>query len=213
MVFIDKIKSLYPISAATERMLVDSVTVCRFPRKHLLVKAGEYCRSAYFIEKGMTRSYWLVDGNEITTSFSGEGDIVFSMDELYYNKVSEEYVEALEDMVAYRICIGDLLELFRTNIEIANWGRIIHQNEYRRLHRSHRDRLTLSAGERYVEFRKQFPQVCQRVQLGYIASYLGTTLPTLSRLRSKGTASGRNRQEGDEQCGDEKFVAGQIPDR
>ena len=213
MVFIDKIKSLYPISAATERMLVDSVTVCRFSRKHLLVKAGEYCRSAYFTEKGMTRSYWLVDGNEITTSFSGVGDIVFSMDELYYNKVSEEYVEALEDMVAYRICIGDLLELFRTNIEIANWGRIIHQNEYRRLHRSHRDRLTLSAEERYVEFRKQFPQVCQRVQLGYIASYLGTTLPTLSRLRSKGTASGRNRQEGDEQCGDEKFVAGQIPDR
>ena len=157
MVFIDKIKSLYPISSATERMLVDSVIVCRFPRKHLLVKAGEYCRSAYFIEKGMTRSYWLVDGNEITTSFSGEGDIVFSMDELYYNKVSEEYVEALEDMVAYRIGIGDLLELFRTNIEIANWGRIIHQNEYRRLHRSHRDRLTLSAGERYVEFRKQFP--------------------------------------------------------
>ena len=114
-------------------------------------------------------------------------------------------MEALEDMVAYRICIGDLLELFRTNIEIANWGRIIHQNEYRRLHCSHRDRLTLSAGERYVEFRKQFPQVCQRVQLGYIASYLGTTLPTLSRLRSKGTASGRNRQEGDEQCGDENL--------
>ena len=126
MVFIDKIKSLYPISAATERMLMDSVTVCRFPRKHLLAKAGECCRSAYFIEKGMTRSYWLVDGNEVTTSFSGEGDIVFSMDELYYNKVSEEYVEALEDLVAYRICIGDLLELFRTNIEIANWGRIIH---------------------------------------------------------------------------------------
>ena len=67
---------------------MDSVTVCRFSRKHLLVKAGEYCRSAYFIEKGMTRSYWLVDGNEITTSFSGEGDIVFSMDELYYNNVN-----------------------------------------------------------------------------------------------------------------------------
>ncbi len=154
-----------------------------------------------------------MDGNEVTTSFSGEGDIVFSMDELYYNKVSEEYVEALEDLVAYRIGIGDLLGLFRTNIEIANWGRIIHQNEYRRLHRSHRDRLTLSAGERYGEFRKQFPQVCQRVQLGYIASYLGITMPTLSRLRSKGAAAGRNEQEGGGQCAEEKFVAGQIPDR
>ena len=196
MVFIDKIKSLYPISGETAQALKDAVTLCRFPRKHLLVKAGECCRAAYFIEKGMTRSYWLVDGNEITTSFSGEGDIVFSMDELYYNKVSEEYVETLEDMVAYRIGIDDLLELFRTNIELANWGRIIHQNEYRRLHRSHRDRLTLSAGERYEEFRKQFPQVCQRVQLGYIASYLGITLPTLSRLRSRGTSADRKVQDG-----------------
>ena len=131
----------------------------------------------------MTRSFWLVNGEEITTSFSCEGGIVFSMDELYYNKVSEEFVETLEDVVAYRISVERLLELFRTNIELANWGRIIHQNEYRRLHRSHKERLTLSAGDRYEAFKQQFPQVCQRAQLGYIASYLGITLSTLSRLR------------------------------
>jgi CRP-like cAMP-binding protein len=133
----------------------------------------------------MTRSYWLVNGEEITTSFSCEGGIVFSMDELYYNKMSEEFVETLEDVVAYKIALSDLIRLFQTNIELANWGRIIHQNEYRRLHRSHKDRLTLSAKERYEEFMQQFPQICQRVQLGYIASYLGITLPTLSRLRSR----------------------------
>ena len=70
-------------------------------------------------------------------------------------------------------------------IELANWGRIIHQNEYRRLHRSHKERLTLPAKERYEEFKQQFPQICQRVKLRYIASYLGITLPTLSRLRAK----------------------------
>ena len=133
----------------------------------------------------MTRSYWLVNGEEITTSFSCEGGIVFSMDELYYNKMSEEFVKTLEDVVAYKITLSDLIRLFQTNIELANWGRIIHQNEYRRLHRSHKDRLTLSAKERYEEFMQQFPQICQRVQLGYIASYLGITLPTLSRLRSR----------------------------
>lgn len=150
-----------------------------------MIKANQYSRSAYFIEKGMTRSYWLVNGEEITTSFSCEGGIVFSMDELYYNKMSEEFVETLEDVVAYKIALSDLIRLFQTNIELANWGRIIHQNEYRRLHRSHKDRLTLSAKERYEEFMQQFPQICQRVQLGYIASYLGITLPTLSRLRSR----------------------------
>lgn len=116
----------------------------------------------------MTRSFWLVNGEEITTSFACEGAIVFSMDELYYNKMSEEFVETLEDVVAYRISLTDLLRLFQTNIELANWGRVIHQNEYRRLHRSHKDRLTLSAKERYEAFKLQFPQMCQRTQLGYI---------------------------------------------
>lgn len=66
----------------------------------------------------MTRSYWLVNGEEITTSFSCEGGIVFSMDELYYNKMSEEFVETLEDVVAYKITLSDLIRLFRP---ISNW--------------------------------------------------------------------------------------------
>lgn len=182
---INEISSLYPLSADTIRLLKEKVVLCRFPKKYQLVEAEKFSKSAYFIEEGMTRSFWLVNGEEITTSFSCEGGIVFSMDELYYNKVSEEFVETLEEVVAYKISLADLLGLFQTNIELANWGRIIHQNEYRRLHRSHKDRLTLSAKERYEAFKAQFPQLYQRVQLGYIASYLGITLPTLSRLRGR----------------------------
>ena len=95
---IDKINSLYPISDDTIRTLKESMTLCRFPKKYQLIRAGMYCKSAYFIGKGMTRSFWLVNGEEITTSFSYEGGIVFSMDELYYNKMSEEFVETLEDL-------------------------------------------------------------------------------------------------------------------
>ena len=178
---IAKMRSLYPVSDETVELLKARVTPCRFPKRYQLIKADEFCRSAYFIEEGMTRSFWLVDGQEITTSFAGEGSIVFSMDELYYNKISEEYVETIEEVKAYRIELTELL--FQTNIELANWGRIIHQNEYRRLHRSYKDRLTLPAKERYEAFLQQFPDVSQRVQLGYIASYLGITLSTLSRLR------------------------------
>ena len=122
----------------------------------------------------------------ITTSFAGEGSIVFSMDELYYGKISEEYVETLEEVETYRISLATLTHLFETNIELCNWGRIIHQNEYRRLHRSHKDHLTLSARERYEAFKEQFPDAYRRVNLGYIASYLGIRLSTLSRLRANG---------------------------
>ena len=182
---IDNMLSLCPVSEDTIQELKKCMILCRFPKKYQLIKENTFCKSAYFIEKGMTRSFWLVNGEEITTSFSWEGGIVFSMDELYYNKPSEEFVETLEDVVVYKISLADLTRLFQTNIELANWGRIIHQNEYRRLHRSHKERLTLPAKERYEEFKQQFPQICQRVKLRYIASYLGITLPTLSRLRAK----------------------------
>lgn len=152
-------------------------------RRQLLVEAGRRCPWAYFIENGITRSYWLVDGEQITTSFTIEGSIVFSMDELYYDRPSEEYVETLEDSDGFRILVEDLRQLFAADLDLANWGRIIHQNEYRRLHRSHKERLTLPAAERYEAFSQQFPEVCRRAKLGYIASYLGITLPTLSRLR------------------------------
>lgn len=179
------IRAVYPVSDESLRDLEALLAPCRFPKRHLLVRAGGVrCRSAYFIKKGMTRSYWVVNGEESTTSFSLEGDIVFSMDELYYDKPSEEYVETLEEVEAYKISVAGLRHLFETRIEWANWGRVIHQNEYRRLHRSHKERLTLPAKERYESFLRQFPEVCRRANLGYIASYLGITLSTLSRLRA-----------------------------
>lgn len=181
---IEHMRSLCPISDETVEELMKCVTLCHFPKRYQLIQENKFCKYAYFIEKGMTRSFWLVDGEEITTSFSCEGGIVFSMDELYYQKKSEEFVETLEEVEAYRIALTDLIRLFETNLEFCNWGRIIHQNEYRRLHRSHKERLTLPAKERYEEFQKQFPYVCQRTNLGFIASYLGITLSTLSRIRA-----------------------------
>ncbi|MGL5682176.1 MAG: Crp/Fnr family transcriptional regulator [Marinifilaceae bacterium] len=176
-------REICSISKETEELLHSVTSPCSFPKKHKLVVEGTYCKYAYFIEDGMTRSYWLVNGEEITTSFSCPGGIIFSMDELYYNKPSEEFVETIEAVQAFRIEIDKLSELFETNLELSNWGRIIHQNEYRRLHRSHKELLTLSAKERYEQMLIQFPMVCERANLGYIASYLGMTLPTLSRIR------------------------------
>lgn len=180
-----KMRSVWPISDKTLEELKLYLTPCNFTKKSKLIEPHIRCRSAYFINIGITRSYWVVDGKEITTSFSEEGGIVFSMDEMYYNRVSEEFVETLEEVQAYRINIDVLQKLFSENIELANWGRIIHQNEYRRLHRSHKERLTLPAKERYEQFKAQFPEVCKKASLKYIASYLGITPYTLSRLRNK----------------------------
>lgn len=182
---INKLRFHYPsISDRTIEELSGYLTKCTFPRRYQLIREGIFCKVAYFIEKGITRSFWLVDGEEVTTSFSTEGDIVFSMDELYFGKISEEFVETIEEVEVYRINLDDLTRLFETNLEMANWGRIIHQYEYRRIHQTHKERLTMSVTDRYQQMKIQFPDVCARVNLGLIASYIGTTLPTLSRIRA-----------------------------
>lgn len=155
-----------------------------FGKKELIVREGERCGHAFFIERGMTRSYWVVHGEEVTTSFSTEGSIVFSMDEVYYGAQSQEYVETVEPVEAYAIALNVLHRLIRKEPSIACWWIRIHQDEYRRIHRSHKERLTLTAGERYREFERQFPDVCRRGRLSDIASYLGITPSTLSRLRA-----------------------------
>lgn len=181
---IAKILSTCPLSEGTIKLLKELTVPVSVPRKTVMIEAGKTNGYAYFIEQGITRSFWRIGGEEFTTSFSTSGDIVFSMDELYYGKESEEFVETIEQSSCFRIAIADLRHLFENNLELCNWGRIIHQNEYRRIHRSHRDRLALSAMERLEAFEKQFPYISNSVNLGYIASYLGMTQPTLSRLRS-----------------------------
>lgn len=176
--------SLCAVSPQTIQLLMEKVTPVSFPKRTLLIEADRYNGCAYFLEEGITRSFWLTGSLETTISFSTPSGIVFSMDELYYGKKSEEYVETLKDSLCYRIALTDLNELFATNIELCNWGRIIHQNEYRRLHRTHKEQLVLPAAERYDAFERQFPEICRNVNLGYIASYLGMALPTLSRIRS-----------------------------
>lgn len=173
------------VSDNTLRQLASCLCPCRFGKRHALVREGEAHGLAFFLERGMTRSYWVVDGQEITTSFSTEGALVFSMDELYYGQLSQEWVETVEPVEAYSIALPDLRRLVSTNLELANWWAVIHQNEYRRIHRSHKERLTLPAAERYAAFAEQFPEVCRRARLTDIASYLGINLSTLSRIRSR----------------------------
>lgn len=119
---IESIRKQYPVSDLTIKELESYLTPCSFPKRYQLIKEGIYCKYAYFIEKGILRAYWVVDGEEYTTSFGAEGCIVFSMDELYYNKKSEEYVETLEEVEAYRINISDLKNLMETNLELCNSG-------------------------------------------------------------------------------------------
>lgn len=183
--FLQKMRQIAPICDATVTLLSEHLTPCHFNKRDMILEKGRYCRYMWLLERGMVRHFWLRGGSEIVTSFSIEGHPIFSMDELYYGEKSQEYAQAAEPVEAYRIPVNTMSELFESNHDLCNWGRIIHQNEYRRLHHTHCERLTLAAKDRYEMFLKEFPEVSLRANLYDIASYLGVTPSTLSKLRSK----------------------------
>lgn len=122
----NSIKKYYPVTDESIEQLSRHFKIHHFPAKHIIIRGGIIDRNVYFIEKGLTRSYCLVDGVEHTTWFSKEGDITFGLLCLYHNVAGFEFVETVEPTLAYSIPVNVLNELYDRNIEIANWGRVVH---------------------------------------------------------------------------------------
>lgn len=181
---IEKIRACYPVSDEALQALAEKLELCECPKHTRLIERGAVEHYVYFIEEGVMRTVFQLQGEEVTTWFSVEGDITFGMRSLYYGLPSEESVEALTDCKLYRLTIRDLNLLFSTWIDIANWGRCIHQDVHCNLSRLFVERLQLTPKERYERFMKHYPGLINRVKLKYVAEFLGISIYTLSRIRS-----------------------------
>ena len=110
---IRKIKAYYPVSDEALKMLEKSLEKHTFPAKTRIIQAGKLDKQVHFIEQGITRSFILHDGKEITTWFSLEGDATCGSWDLYRHKAGFEYVETLEETTTYAISIERLNELYQ----------------------------------------------------------------------------------------------------
>ena len=91
--------------------------------------------------------------------------------DLYRHKAGFEYVETLEETLTYSISIDKLNDLYKSRIDIANWMRVLQQENFLLLQDIHISRLNLSAQERYEKLIKEYPSIFHRVTLGHIASF------------------------------------------
>lgn len=178
------VRAAWPVGDEALAALTASMRRVDVPHDTEIVRSGTVSREAYFIERGITRSVFHHDGRATTTWFSIEGDVTFGMDSLYYNTRSTESVETLEDCTLYAVATSRLDELYAAHIDIANWGRVLHQDVNRRLSHAFVDRLQLTPAERYRVFLTRFPGLANRVKLRYVADFLGMSIYTLSRIRA-----------------------------
>lgn len=168
---------------------LEKLTSCLHPmniaKRTILIESGKKDNNIYFIEKGIARSFNLIDGKELTSWFSREGQLIFSTNS-FYGKTEgyeTESVQVLENSLLYYMPISKINQLCLEEIDIANWLRVFHQNAFVEMERRLIMRLYLSAEERYKDFCFKNQDLFQRVNLGYIASYLGISHVTLCALR------------------------------
>lgn len=175
---------IYPLPEASQVKLTACINEVNFPRKHLLLKADTIERKIYFIKKGIVRAYAYQNDNEITFWFGKEGETVISMKSYVANQPGYENIELLEDSQLYELETERLQELFENDIHIANWGRRFAEQELIKTEERLIARQFSTAAERYTDLMKNHPDLLRRIPLGYIASYLGITQVSLSRIRA-----------------------------
>ncbi|MFA1771697.1 Crp/Fnr family transcriptional regulator [Rufibacter glacialis] len=156
-----------------------------YPKGHLLIRADHIEPNLYFIKKGIARAFAYQGGEEVTFWFGREGDPVISMKSYIENQKGYESIELLEESVLYELKAVTLQKLFVEDLHLANWGRRFAEQELIKTEERLISRQFRSASERYQQLLRENPDLVQRVQLGHIASFLGITRGSLSRIRAE----------------------------
>ena len=180
--FIHLLQKIHEIPSSAVKLIENKVQMLEVKKGELLVKSGSRNNFVYLIAEGLVRGY---DANDVTFWFGEAGDVVLSLKTYTEDLSGYESMEALEKTLVYKISIKDLKELYQTNLHWANWGRVMAEKELVKAEKRLLSRQFLSAGERYAELMEQHPNLLQRVPLGMIASYLGITQVSLSRIRAE----------------------------
>ncbi|MBO5749401.1 MAG: Crp/Fnr family transcriptional regulator [Bacteroidaceae bacterium] len=155
----------------------------KFKRGETPVKEGDVCDSLYYIEKGLTRQYYVKNGKEVTEHLEYEGGIVMCIESFFLQEPSRLVIETLEPSKIYAIPYNKLQELTRTSYEFCQ---LMFSFLEHSLILSQRKADTLrfeSAKERYLRTLNDHPDLVRRAPLHYLASYLQMTPETLSRVR------------------------------
>lgn len=177
--------SIQPLSEELTLYLQTMVKEKRVVRNEMLLRAGQVSRHIYYIKKGLLRSFYMKDDEEVSSWFMKEGDFVVSVSSFYSQLPADESIQALEDSLILYLPQEDLQRAYNRFAEFNFIGRVITERYYALS--ENRIRLTrmLKARERHDQLFETHRDLINRVPAKYLASYLGVTEVTFSRSRFK----------------------------
>ncbi|MDP4212522.1 MAG: Crp/Fnr family transcriptional regulator [Bacteroidota bacterium] len=178
-------KAMHPLGNKPLIYLHEHASRKSVGRGKYLLKPGEFCMHYYYIHKGLLRAFIKEEKKEITTWLNPENEITTSIRSMVRRQPSMEYIQALEDSELYALHFDDMEKMYSLFPEMNVLARKLLVEYYADSEeRSYISRIP-SAQKRYRHFIASRPELVNRIPLKYVASYLGITLETLSRLRGK----------------------------
>lgn len=150
------------------------------------VKAGDIHRKAAFVQDGLFRLYYLDHrGKEYTKNFMQSGSLISPLNSLLRGQPSNLYIQALKESTLLEIDFDDWLKLVDSHICWQIAYRKILEQAYLEKEKRETDLLVYNAARRYANFLREFPDLVKYVKQHHIASFLGMSPETLSRIKSK----------------------------
>lgn len=149
------------------------------------IEEGEICKKVAFIEKGLFKLFYVLDGVERVKLFFHENQFVSDYYSFLTQNPSKRPIQAIEDTVVYNISYNDFHKLFDVSKKWERIGRTLAERAYiysvQRANRSMHD----DPETRFITFLQEYPTLIQRVPQYIIASYLNMTPETYSRVKKR----------------------------
>ncbi len=176
--------SVSPLSDESQVALNEVIENKQHKRNTHLVKIGGVSHYMYFINKGVARVYYEINGLDVTDYFAIDGQFIGAIDSLFSGRPSKKGIQLLEDAEVLRISYKKFEELCTRYHDIERVGRKIAIFAFLEGQQRMESIRFHEAKERYEELNRKYPGLVNRCPLKYIASYLGITQVSLSRIRA-----------------------------
>lgn len=167
-----------------ERQLYNVIQLQHHKKGTTLVSPIQTCNYLYYVKNGVIRGYYYHDEKEITNWIAKENEFGTCFYSFLKSINSTEYIKCIEDCEVETISFNDLQKLYSQFPVTEKLGRVILEDYYLKLEERLLSIQFKEAKERYLHFMNTKPDLLNRVPLGYIASYLGISQETLSRMRA-----------------------------
>ena len=183
--YLEILDAFSPLQEEARTLIESQISIKDIPKGDFILQEGSVCNHIYFLHSGFARQFYYKNGKEITEWFAASKEFCFSIESYFHQTPSKLMIQTLEDSTVIFLHRDAYMELSKIQSDLSQLAIKMFAESLVFSQRRMEHVLFESAKDRYVHLLETKPNIIQKVPLAYIASFLGITQETLSRIRGQ----------------------------